>query len=302
MRYGSMLNRLNAMNLPAMRAIALKITMVVMTLFAAVSAAHADIYGYLDADGTAHFSAAKLDPRYQLFVRGEGTFDSNDFSGNANLQAGPGAKPNALVGYLVRHPNLKKYEPFLNRSAAEFKVDPALLKAIMAVESGFNPTAVSPKGAVGLMQIMPATARRYGLAADAKKSIDQKLTDPATNIRLAARYLHDLRQMFPDKPELVIASYNAGEGAVQRYRNTVPPYPETRNYVQLVRQFHQLYRANTWLTDANNGNLMLRPKRVQMIIPGRSNLPADVSSKAPLEPSALLSPPQAAPPFSTATQ
>ena len=249
----------------------------------ATPTARADVYGYIDADGTAHFSPVKIDERYQLFVRGDQQFDSAQF----NAPTMPAA-PKALVAgthsplflYLVQHPNLKKYEPLLNQAAHDFSLEPALLKAIMAAESGFNPTAISPKGAVGLMQLMPATAERYGLAADARKTIGQKLTDPKTNIRLAARYLRDLRALFPNKPELVIASYNAGEGAVQKYRNTVPPYPETRNYVQLVTQFYQVYRpppaAVPATVVASTGG-----RRVQMTIPGRGNMPALAESPTP---------------------
>ena len=252
--------------------------------------AHADVYGYIDADGMAHFSPVKIDERYQLFVRGDQQFDSTHFSAMPMSPVAPTAvvtsKHSPLFLYLVQHPNLKKYESLLNQAAHDFSLEPALLKAIMAAESGFNPTAVSPKGAVGLMQLMPATAERYGLAADAGKTIGQKLTDPKTNIRLAARYLHDLHRLFPSKPDLVIASYNAGEGTVQKYRNTVPPYPETRNYVQLVTQFYQVYRPAPVQTPAPASAAQpamagVSARRVQMTIPGRSNMPAPVDNLLP---------------------
>lgn len=239
----------------------------------------ADVYGYLDPGGTAHFATTKLDERYQLFVRGDQRFNSAEFL-TVDARA-PIATENhsSLFLYLVRHPNLKRYEPLLAQAAQDFSIEPALLKAIMAAESGFNPTAVSPKGAVGLMQLMPSTAQRYGLAADAKKSIQQKLTDPNTNIRLGARYLRDLRQLFPNKPDLVIASYNAGEHAVQRYKNTIPPFPETRSYVQLVTQFYRVYRpvpAPVAVSEALGGEGIHR-RRVHMTIPGRPNTPASVT-------------------------
>ena len=176
---------------------------------------------------------------------------------------------------------LKKYEALLNQAAEEFALDPALLKAIMAAESGFNPTALSPKGAVGLMQLMPATAQRYGLQGDRKQSIQQKLTDPKTNIWLSARYLRDLHALFPRQLELVIASYNAGERAVQKYQNKIPPYPETRNYVQLVMQFHRFFKPQSdqlLVADAAGAN------RVHMTIAGRHNMP--------LSPAELNLPPQ----------
>ncbi|HEY4318131.1 MAG TPA: lytic transglycosylase domain-containing protein [Herbaspirillum sp.] len=217
-----------------------------MLLGLASQFAHADIYGYFDADGNGHFATEALDARYRLLMRGDGAFDSSTIGRGpplAGADAGADRSGNPVLRYLAGHPDRKKYESMINRAAAEFALEPALLNAIMAAESGFNPNAVSAKGAIGLMQIMPATAERYGLQADRKRSIAKKLTDPAINIRLAARYLRDLEDMFPQRPELVVASYNAGEGAVQKYRNQIPPFPETRNYVQLVSQFYQLYAS-----------------------------------------------------------
>ncbi|MGB7479757.1 MAG: lytic transglycosylase domain-containing protein [Burkholderiaceae bacterium] len=214
-----------------------------LTACALAPAARADVYGYVDAQGMAHFSTVKLDNRYRLFLRGgDKAFDAADLMTPGKLTKQPPAPASPLLQTLSQHPNLKKYEGLLEQAAKEFDLEPALLKAVMAAESGFNPGAVSPKGAIGLMQVLPATAERYGLQADKKKSLAQKLADPKTNIRLAARYLRDLQQLFPERPDLVLASYNAGEGAVQKYDNKVPPYPETRNYVKLVTEFYQLYR------------------------------------------------------------
>lgn len=233
--------------------------------------AHADIYGYIDANGTAHFSMEKTDGRYQLFTRGGTSFDSAQLAPSGGLAA----QRIPLSGYLSRHPNLQKYESLLNETAKEFALDPALLKAVMAAESGFNANAVSPKGAVGLMQIMPATAERYGVQGDRKKTIEQKLSDPKINVRLGARYLRDLHKMFPSRPELVIASYNAGEGAVQKYNNTIPPYPETRSYVQIVKQFYQVYKpAAQTLAIAAFSDETAGASRIRMTIPGRRNMPA----------------------------
>lgn len=252
-------------------------TLVVTGLWLCAAAAHADIYGYVDSQGSPHFATEKLDERYQLYLRGDESFDSTKLpAGPADQMAAEGQaiKP-ALARYLSGHPNLKKYELLLTNAARDFSVDPALLKAVMAAESGFNTLAVSPKGAVGLMQVMPATAERYGLAADSHKTVAEKLFDPKTNIRLAARYLRDLEKMFPDQQHLVLASYNAGEGAVQKYRNTVPPYQETRNYVKLVTAFRKLYKPEEPATRlASNEAAGSSPaKRVFMTIPGRRNLP-----------------------------
>ena len=249
-----------------------------LTLSFASPSARADIYGYFDADGNAHFATEALDRRYKLLMRGDGAFDSRTLGRGRLGLPNAGHSNNPLLHYLSNHPGRQKYESLIERAAAEFQLEPALLNAVMAAESGFNPKAVSPKGAIGLMQVMPATAERYGLQADKKRSINQKLTDPAINIRLAAHYLSDLEKMFPQQPELVIASYNAGEGAVQKYGNQIPPFPETRNYVQLVSQFYQLYapgqdgilaarqQNGTWNdADAN-------VTRVTMVIPGPHHL------------------------------
>jgi hypothetical protein len=251
-----------------------------LTLGLASPDAHADIYGYFDGDGNAHFATEALDPRYKRFMRGDGAFDSRTLGRGGLPIADGGRSNNPLLHYLATHPGRKKYQAMIERAAAEFQLEPALLNAIMAAESGFNPKAVSSKGAIGLMQIMPATAERYGLQADKKRTISQKLTDPAINIRLAARYLSDLVKMFPQRPELVVASYNAGEGAVQKYRNRIPPFPETRNYVQLVSQFYQLYapgqdgilvarqrKGSENQTEAD-GDSGVKPARVTMVIPG----------------------------------
>lgn len=243
-------------------------------------AAHADVYGYIDANGEAHFATEKLDKRYQLFARGDQALNAARLKPLTTEE-----KETPLFRYLSQHPNLKKYEKLLNDAANEFNLDPALLKAVMAAESGFNPNAVSPKGAVGLMQLMPATAERFGLQADRKKTVAQKLTDPKTNIRLGARYLRVLRDMYPNQQHLVLASYNAGEGAVQKYNNAIPPFAETKNYVKLVTQFYNLYQPTSRFADnAVFSNRHSDSKRIHMIIPGRrdTGAPADTSSAYPI--------------------
>ena len=113
----------------------------------------------------------------------------------------------------------------IESAARDAGVDPALVHAVVAVESSYQPRAVSPKGAVGLMQVMPATALRYGVLDAA---------DVAGNLRAGTRHLRTLKEMFGDRLDLVLAAYNAGEGAVRKYRNAIPPYRETRNYVPAV--------------------------------------------------------------------
>ncbi|AOX47799.1 hypothetical protein AB870_19340 [Pandoraea faecigallinarum] len=208
-------------------------------LLGAAPLAHAELYGYVDENGVAHLAARKLDARYRLVV-GNG--------GNVDLRTGQrqgvvsGPDRSRLYDALARHPNLKKLAPVIAQAAQKFNVDAALLKAVIAAESGFDSAAVSPKGAVGLMQVLPATGERYGVRADARRSVADKLTDPRVNVLTGARYLRDLQARYPDRLELVLASYNAGEGAVARHADQIPPYAETRDYVaavlELYRRFH----------------------------------------------------------------
>jgi soluble lytic murein transglycosylase-like protein len=121
--------------------------------------------------------------------------------------------------------NKLKYGELIAKAAERHQVDPKLLHAVIQAESAYNANAVSSAGAVGLMQLMPDTARRYGVSdrGDAEQNIDA-----------GTRYLKDLLAMFNADLKLAVAGYNAGEGAVIKYNRTVPPYPETQNYVQQV--------------------------------------------------------------------
>jgi soluble lytic murein transglycosylase-like protein len=117
------------------------------------------------------------------------------------------------------------YDEMVMKAAARHGVDPNLIFAVMRQESGFNPRARSYKGASGLMQLMPATARRFGVT---------NIYDPAQNIEGGVRYLRFLLDMFNGDVELALAGYNAGEGAVIRYGYTVPRYRETQHYVKVI--------------------------------------------------------------------
>jgi soluble lytic murein transglycosylase-like protein len=121
----------------------------------------------------------------------------------------------------------------VDSASRRYGLDPRLVSALVRVESGFQAHARSPKGALGLMQIMPATGSRYGAASA------RDLLDPATNIDVGSRYLRDLHGMFDGRIELVLAAYNAGEGAVRRYGNRIPPYAETREYVRKILALYQ---------------------------------------------------------------
>jgi Transglycosylase SLT domain len=129
-------------------------------------------------------------------------------------------------------------EQLIVSTAARYGHEASLLKAIVHVESRFNAAAVSPKGAIGLMQLMPATARDLGVANPATS-----LFDPAVNLDAGARLLRQLLDRFADRPDLAIAAYNAGLGAVLKHGREIPPYPETLAYVRdVTAEFTRLKR------------------------------------------------------------
>lgn len=202
--------------------------------------ASADLWGYVDERGVAHFAPEQRDARYQLFFKGKSSLDPVPAPAASSTTADL-LRDHPLFKRVTQHPNVARFAPLIEQHAKAYGLDVALVKAMIAVESAFDPGAVSPKGAVGLMQVMPATGERYGVAADRSRTVAQKLADPALNVRIGARYLRDLMQRFAQDTVLALAAYNAGEGAVEQYDNQVPPYPETRAYVQLVQQFRELY-------------------------------------------------------------
>lgn len=135
--------------------------------------------------------------------------------------------------------------PEVERAAADHDIDPLLLHAIAHVESRHNPDAVSPAGARGLMQVMPATARRFGVTAP-----QLALRNPAVSLQVGSAYLKTLQKRFDNELVLVVAAYNAGEGAVEKYDRRVPPYKETQGYVRKVMAH---YRLLIKTRDAMNG-------------------------------------------------
>lgn len=230
------------------------------------TAARADVWGYVDGQGVAHFSAERLDERYQLFFRGGESFDTGRSGRTSAATYGngmPGAPPRLLAFFDVS-PNYKAVKHLLREASVANDIDYELLQALIATESGFNTHAVSPKGAVGLMQLMPPTAQRYGVRADKNSPIEKKLTDPKTNIVAGSRYLRYLIDLFPGQLELAVAAYNAGEGAVQRYGNKIPNYPETKNYVKTVMQLYSHLKPPSMIGEAR------RSGRVRMEMMGGS--------------------------------
>ncbi len=179
-----------------------------VALLAGSNPSRADIYSYVDEFGVRHISNVPDDPRYRLVKR----------TNRARV---------------VPRADRTVYSHHVQSVAQALSLDPALIEAVIQAESAFDPHAVSHKGAVGLMQLMPATAARYGVS-------DRR--DPIQNIIGGARYLRDLLDEFRDIP-LALAAYNAGENAVRRYGNSVPPYRETQTYVHRVQTFYQRFRG-----------------------------------------------------------
>lgn len=245
-------------------------------------AAAADIYGYIDANGVAHFASEKIDERYQLFFRGGQSFDTAQGVApmGRGLGAGIGKLPPAsqtLVALFEKSPSYRTAKSALQEAARRHAIDYELLQALIATESGFDAQAVSPKGAIGLMQLMPATAQRYGVQADKNRTLESKLYDPRINIATGSRYLRDLIAMFPGEIELALAAYNAGEGAVQRAGNKIPNYRETQNYVQTVLQLYAYLKPGAG-APAGRGGKRAGRIRMELTVPqggalGRGNLP-----------------------------
>ena len=237
------------------------VALATLLLACAAAPARADIWGYVDERGVAHFAAEKTDERYELYFRGGESFDTSAGMRTPRPVAVPTA-PSRLLAFFDISPGFKQVKHHLRAASAEHGVEFELLQALIATESGFDARAVSPKGAIGLMQLMPATAQRYGVTSDRKLAVEQKLTDPRTNIRAGTRYLRDLMRLFPGQLELALAAYNAGEGAVQRAGNRIPNYRETQNYVRTVMQLYTLLKPPAMTHTAR------APNRIRMELAG----------------------------------
>jgi soluble lytic murein transglycosylase-like protein len=190
-----------------------------LTLAAASASAHAKIYTYLDADGVRHYTDVPDDNRYKLLV----------MSPNDLTESGDRYNPALLA-------RATQYDSIIEKAALSSAVEPNLLRAVIVVESGFNSRAVSKRGAVGLMQLMPATASRFGVA---------NRYDPSQNIHGGAKYLKFLMDRFGQDVRLALAAYNAGEEAVDRNGGQIPPFSETMAYVPRVLKIYRMLAAQT---------------------------------------------------------
>ena len=204
--------------------------------------ARADLWAYVDEQGRSHVANHQVDARYKLFFKGETTLDAPNTRENDREQALAALSGTTLYARATDESLSRRYASLIETHARANGLDPALVKAVIAVESSFDPVALSARGAIGLMQIIPDTGVRYGLVPDGRRSVGDKLRDPAINVRIGTRYLRDLLTRFGNDVSLALAAYNAGEGNVASRANSVPPFAETREYVRLVRQVYALYR------------------------------------------------------------
>lgn len=189
------------------------------------SALGGEMYSYVDADGVVHFTNAPTDGRFRRVTR------TSDVAG---VYRAPPPRGNVGFGGFASGARDPAYERHLRSAAAKYRLPVELLRAVMAVESNANPRAVSEKGAVGLMQLMPRTAQDMYVG---------DIWDPAQNIEGGARYLRHLANQYAGDVLVTLAAYNAGPDAVKRAGGGIPNIPETREYVRRVLALYQDYRA-----------------------------------------------------------
>lgn len=196
--------------------------------------------------------ASTVRAEVRLVVRADGTKAIYNIAGGTATRGGGRSYRGTDYGWLAKQRNRStEYDQIIATHSKRYGVDPILVKAVIQVESNFNPRCVSNKGARGLMQLMPETARRFGVSNS---------LDPEQNIRGGVAYLSLLLRQFSSDLSLVLAAYNAGENAVSRYGG-IPPYAETQNYVQKALTVyhgrpHGPTRSGTWI--ASGGRKTLR--------------------------------------------
>jgi len=202
-----------------------------VALLLAATTADAAVYRYVDPLGRTYFTDQPEHGGYRKLVmtwKGwrEPSYDARQF-----------------------HANQRRFAPLLAEKAREYALSDALLHAVVTAESAYDPDALSSAGAVGLMQLMPATAARFGVT---------NRNNPRANVDAGSRYLKELLALFDDDLKLALAAYNAGENAVLRHGRRIPPYPETRAYVDKVLATYRRYteqRPEAFDTDASlNGD------------------------------------------------
>ncbi len=195
-------------------------------LLAAGRSTASDVYSYVDDEGVLHFSNAPTDSRYHRVNRGSG--------GTGVYRPPAQARARPLSGPGPTRMTVEQWREHIRQAAEKYKLPEALLLAVMAVESNFDHQALSEKGAMGLMQLMPGTAREM-YVSDA--------WDPAQNIEGGARYLRILANQYGGDMVKTLAAYNAGPEAVRRAGGMVPSIPETQEYVRKVVALYQSFKA-----------------------------------------------------------
>lgn len=189
--------------------------------------AMADIFSFKDERGVVHFTnMPNGDKRYKLVRKEERPSDGQPSVGAARV---------ARL-FMPAQADILRYSSIIDAASKTHGVDGALVHAVITAESGYNASAVSKAGARGLMQLMPDTAARYGV---------RDIHDPRENINGGVRYLRDLITMFNGNLELAVAAYNAGENAVIRHGNRIPPYAETVHYVPKVLGFYRKFQRQS---------------------------------------------------------
>jgi Transglycosylase SLT domain/Domain of unknown function (DUF4124) len=196
-----------------------------VTVMLAATPSWANIYSFKDENGVTHFSnLPHLDKRYKLVYRIPESWKT---------------RPNAWTPSFPKSVNIEKLVPIIDNAARAHGLDPRLIHAVIRAESGYNDRALSNKGAMGLMQLIPATAERMGV---------KNVYDPVENIFGGARYLSMLLKMFNGDVELALAGYNAGENAVIRHGYKIPPFAETQAYVPKVISFFKSPELNRFVS------------------------------------------------------
>jgi len=180
------------------------VVVLLMSLFVVIPLADADIYRYVDASGRVHFTDTPTHGRYDMYMKEKAPVKASN----------------------------RSYLDIIRRHATSYQLEEALVKAVIKVESNYQPRIVSRKGAQGLMQLIPETAK------DLKVS---NPFDPYENIRGGSEYLRMMLDLFDNDVELALAAYNSGPGTVKRYGG-IPPYDETQNYVKKVKRYLDYYR------------------------------------------------------------
>jgi soluble lytic murein transglycosylase-like protein len=198
--------------------------------------ASADIYKYVDGTGNVYFTDTPLKgERYRLeWHRSANALGRDSAPQISSFKLPRPQRTKALSGSQTQRRATVQHLVLAN--ARRYRLAPGLIHAVIRAESSYNPAATSPAGAQGLMQLMPGTAARYGVADS---------FDPVENVRGGAAYLRDLLDMFDQDLRLALAGYNAGEGAVLKHGRQIPPYAETQDYVRKVLDFFRAEQPST---------------------------------------------------------